>query len=157
MIMMKKRTVASDQSMWLCADVLKEAWRTRQSRGSICRVVCLLLAMVAGSVPICGCKRASEVPEVGPGFHAVLLDNGQAYFGKLTRLNTQYVRLTDVYYVQRRVDAKTGEVQASTLVKRGREWHAPDHMIVNTAHIVFIENVKADSDVLKAIKEIESK
>jgi len=30
-------------------------------------------------------------------------------------------------------------------------------MIVNTAHIVFIENVKADSDVLKAIKEIESK
>ena len=121
-----------------------------------CIVLPWLVVMV-GLVCLCGCKRGGGVPELAPGFYAVLLDNGQAYFANLTKLDAQHVKLTNVYYVQRRVDQKTGEIQANALVKRGKEWHAPDFMIVNAAHIVFIENVKSDSDVMKAIKEILSR
>lgn len=109
-----------------------------------------------------GCQSGSgsgtQKLETKTDYQAVLLDNGQAYFGKLDQTGPDFVRLKDVYYIQSRViDQKAGQVQ-SVLLKRGvQEWHAPDSMDINTKHIVIIEPVGNDSKVAQLIKESKSK
>ena len=85
-------------------------------------------------------------------YQAVLLDNGNVYFGKLEGFGRSYPVLTDVYYLQRRVNAETKEA-TTTLIKRGSEWHAPDRMILDAQHIVLIEPVTPESQVAKLIAE----
>jgi hypothetical protein len=88
-------------------------------------------------------------------YHAVLLDSGQVYFGKLESLGTPwspYCVLTDVYYVQTVNNPETKQ-STSILVKRGKEWHAPDRMIINNRHLVLVEPVSEGSKVAQLIAE----
>ena len=88
-------------------------------------------------------------------YHAVFLDSGQAYFGKLESLGTPwspYVILTDVYYVQSVTNPETKQTN-NILVKRGKEWHGPDRMIINNRHLVLIEPVAESSKVAQLIAE----
>ncbi|HXJ17024.1 MAG TPA: hypothetical protein VNM68_07475 [Candidatus Polarisedimenticolia bacterium] len=85
-------------------------------------------------------------------YQAVLLDNGQVYYGKLQGPETPFPILTDVYYIQNRVDPQTKAV-SNVLVRRGKEWHAPDRMILNARHVVLIEPVGPGSQVAKFIEE----
>jgi len=84
------------------------------------------------------------------GYQAVLLDNNTVYFGKVADLNTEYPVLTDVFYIQTTVNQETKK-QSNILVKRGKEWHAPDKMVLNARHIIMIEPVTAGSAVAKLI------
>ncbi len=84
-------------------------------------------------------------------YHAVLLTNGEAYYGRLQDLGSAHPVMTDVYYVRRRADQKEEKIQF-LLIKRGREWHRPDRMILNGNHIVFVEPVHPESDVGQFIK-----
>jgi hypothetical protein len=111
----------------------------------------LLLCALAWS----GCSRKPSdqpAPAAGAGYSAVLLANGSVYFGKLEGLGSPYPILRDVYYVQSATDPETKKV-TSVLVKRGREWHAPDRMIINEKSIIFVEPVGADSKVAQLIAE----
>jgi hypothetical protein len=88
-------------------------------------------------------------------YHAVFLDSGQAYFGKLESLGTPwspYVVLTDVYYVQSVTNPETKQTN-NILVKRGKEWHGPDRMIINNRHLVLVEPVAESSKVAQLIAE----
>ncbi|MGO9443772.1 MAG: hypothetical protein ACLPXB_03230 [Thiobacillaceae bacterium] len=60
--------------------------------------------------------------------------------------------LRSVYYIKNQVDPTTKNV-TSILVKRGNEVHAPDYMVVNKQHVLFIEPVNAGSQVAKLIAE----
>ncbi len=93
-------------------------------------------------------------------YHAILLDNGAVYFGKLEvnnlkSLNNDFPVLTDVYYVQTVTNPETKQTN-SVLVKRGKEWHAPDRMVLNSRHIIFLEPVSGDSQVAKLIAQSKS-
>ena len=85
-------------------------------------------------------------------YQAVLLSNGEAYYGKLEHLDAAYAVLSDVYYVRQR-SAGDEEQMKFVLIKRGGEWHRPDRMVVNAAHITFIEPVTAGSEVAKFIAQ----
>ena len=85
-------------------------------------------------------------------YYAVLLNNGSVYFGRLEGLGSAYPVLRDVYYVQSNVNQETKAV-TNVLVKRGKEWHAPDRMIVSEKAIVFVEPVGPDSKVAQLIAE----
>lgn len=87
-------------------------------------------------------------------YQAVLLTNDLAYFGKIEQMNARYLVMTDVYYVQTGVNQQTKEA-VNILVKRGKEWHAPDRIIINRAHILFIEPVSPDSTVAKRIEDLK--
>jgi hypothetical protein len=87
-------------------------------------------------------------------YQAVLLSNGSAYFGKLEGLGTSFPILREVYYVQSTQDPETKKV-SNILVKRGKEWHAPDHMVLNSSMIVLVEPVRPDSRVAKLIEEAQ--
>src|SRR5690606_32801074 len=98
-------------------------------------------------------------------YQAVFLTNGQVYFGKLTDTSSEYLRLNDVYYLQTsNDDDKSDNPQNSTdtsndikLIKLGSEVHGPeDQMIIVKGQVLFFENIKADGDVGKLIKDIQS-
>jgi hypothetical protein len=99
--------------------------------------------------------RASRVPRFDTPFVAVLLDNGQVYYGKLTGLETPYPELTDVYYVVNAADPTTKKVK-HVLVKRGNELHAPTETYLSARHIIMVENVGPSSEIAKLIQQAQS-
>ncbi len=98
--------------------------------------------------------RAKTVTMTTP-YQAVLLSNGSAYFGHLEGLGTPYPVLHDVFYVQSVTDPQTKQVN-NVLVKRGKEWHAPDRMILNANMIVLVEPVSTGSRVAQLISQAKS-
>jgi hypothetical protein len=110
--------------------------------------ICLFCLAVFSMAFLQGCDKK---PSFNTPYQVVLLDNGQAYFGKVEKLDT-YLTLTDIYYVQTQ-GTPEGKVAGMILVKRGKEWHAPDRMYVNASHIIMIEPVAPDSRVAQLIKE----
>ena len=84
------------------------------------------------------------------------MTNGQTFFGKLEQDGGSYPVLMDVYYIQSQVNSETKQV-TNTLIKRGREAHEPDNMILNAAQILVIEPVKPDSHIGKLIEELHKK
>jgi len=88
-------------------------------------------------------------------YQAVLLSNGSAYFGQLQGLGTPYPVLTNVFYVKSTQDPNTKAI-SNSLVKRGREWHAPDRMILNANMIVLVEPVNPSSRVAQLIAQAKN-
>ena len=88
-------------------------------------------------------------------YQAVLLSNGSAYFGQLEGLGTPFPVLRDVFYVQSSQDPQTKAV-SNILVKRGKEWHAPDRMILNSNMIVLVEPVNPTSRVAQLIAQAKN-
>ncbi len=69
-------------------------------------------------------------------------------------MGARFLEMSDVHYVQRGIEAKTKK-QTNVLLKRGKEWHGPNRMIVNLDHVVFIEPVDPDSKVAELIAELK--
>ncbi len=96
----------------------------------------------------------------GKQFQAVFLTNGQVYFGKVSKIDNGYVKLSNIYYlqVQQQVQpedkAKKDDQPQVSLAKLGGELHGPeDVMYISRAQILFWENLKEDGKVAKAIKD----
>src|SRR5947209_12956448 len=82
-------------------------------------------------LPMSGCSRsnkdATAVQTSKIIYHAVLLDNSQVYFGKVKEQGGTFTILTDVYHIRNEPSAD-GKQSKNVLIKRGREWHAPNYM-----------------------------
>ncbi len=108
---------------------------------------------------------SSTASTKGTDWQAVFLNNGQVYFGKLQNEGSQFMTLTMIYYLQ--VAALPSPEPATkntpspaapqiSLVKLGSELHGPvDRMRLNRDQVVFIEQMKSDSKVVKAIESYE--
>jgi hypothetical protein len=114
----------------------------------------LVLVVVVGAV-ILGSRWPwrSASAAIDTPYQAVFLTNGQMLFGRLSGLGSSYPVLTDVYYVQAQLGPEKKAVSA--LVRRGKESHAPDRMVINAQHILLVEPVKPDSTVAKLIAELK--
>ena len=110
----------------------------------------LLVVLIVLGAAYYGYTSTHRIPESTTPYQAVLLSNGSAYFGKLEGLGTPFPVLTDVFYVQSVKNPQTNEV-SNILVKRGKEWHAPDRMLINANDIVLIEPVNPSSRVAQLI------
>jgi hypothetical protein len=116
---------------------------------AIALIILGVVFMVQPAIP----PRTPNAATIDPNrYYAVLLTNNSVYFGHLQGLGSAFPVLTDVYYVQSNVNQETKEVK-NVLVKRGKEWHAPDRMILSEKTIVFIEPVGAGSMVQNLISE----
>ncbi len=112
----------------------------------------LIVALAAGAGGYLLARNGTLAPASSAEYHAVLLSNGSVYFGKVERLGSANPVLRDVYYVQSTVDSQTKAVN-NVLIKRGKEWHAPDRMILQAGSIVFVEPVSRDSRVAQLIAD----
>lgn len=99
----------------------------------------------------------------GDTYRAVFLTNGQVYFGKIASADKQFTTMNSVFYLQVKqpLQGEEAEVQPKpelNLVKLGTELHGPtDAMMVNNDQILFIEDLRADSEVVKGIEDYYSK
>ncbi len=86
------------------------------------------------------------------GYQAVFLTGGQVFFGRLEVAGDDYFTLSDVFYLS------TGDSgQPNQLIKRGNELHGPtEPMIIPARDVLFIENLRGNSDVVTAITKFKS-
>lgn len=84
---------------------------------------------------------------------AVFLNTGQVYFGNINELNSKFIVLSNIYYLQT-ANNNGGSNNASnvTLVKLGCELHQPyDKMVINRDQVTFWENLQDNGQVAKAV------
>lgn len=88
-------------------------------------------------------------------YQAVFLTGGQAYFGKLLTRGDDLYLLSDVYYLG---NPREGGTEPGPLLKRGgSEVHGPkEPMIIPARAVLFIENMREDSEVMLAIRRFKS-
>ena len=86
-------------------------------------------------------------------YQAVLLSNGQTYFGRLEGYGTENPVLREVYYVQSGLNDQ--KQPTNILLKRGKEWHGPDRMYLNPRQIIMVEPVGATSRVFELIRDLK--
>lgn len=99
-------------------------------------------------------------------YQAVFLSNGQVYFGKLTIVNNDFMKLTNVFYLERQLTTGTGDTtneestdQPTTsgdnnfqLLKYSDVLYgSEDAMIISKDDIIRYENLRSDGVVAKAI------
>jgi hypothetical protein len=84
-------------------------------------------------------------------YQAVFLTNGSTFFGRLQQQGDDWFVLSDVFYLTTSQDGGT------QLIKRGSEPQGPrEPMIIPRDQILFIENMKDDSDVVNLIRRFKS-
>lgn len=135
--------------------------RPRKNRVKLAAItvsaVLLIILLMVGGMFMYQLTMGSNID--GGKYQAVFLTNGQVYFGKLQGLNGNYMKLTDIYYLQAKSSSTSNPQQTSDqaatdvqLIKLGSEIHGPvDEMIVSKDQILFFENLKTDSKVSKSI------
>ena len=126
-------------------------------------ITILLVAVLAYTVM----NRKNDTTEASlvdtSKYQAVFLVNQQLpYFGKIVALNSEYMVLDDIYYLQINQSVQPGQEnqpQDITLVKLGCELHGPqDRMVINSDQVFFWENLKDngnDSKVTAAIQQFQ--
>lgn len=97
---------------------------------------------------------------------AVFFTNGQVYFGKLRTVNDDYMKLTNIYYLQAKSSSSSKDNPQQTssgnssdvqLIKLGDEIHGPeDEMVFNKNQVLFFENLKKDGNVSKTIANYQN-
>jgi hypothetical protein len=99
----------------------------------------------------------------GKQYQALFLTNGQVYFGKISHVDSSYVKLSNIYYlqvqqtVQPSAAASSAANQQVSLAKLGGELHGPeDSMYVSRQQVLFWENLKSDGKVTQAIQNYQS-
>lgn len=113
---------------------------------------------MTGSSGVLGASTSG--PAISQGrYQALFLTNGQVYFGKIVGMSAETVTIKDIYYLQQGVqnqdtkDAKATQQNQLQLTKLGKELHGPeDTMFVERSQVLFWENLKDDSEVVKNIK-----
>ena len=127
----------------------------------IATVVILIVALIV--LLAAQNKNANDTSEANyiktSDMQAVFLNTGQVYFGKIGTLNSSYLTLTNIYYLQ---TASNGSSTTSansnvTLVKLGCELHKPyDQMVINRAQVTFWENLDSSGQVGKAVAKYQA-
>lgn len=94
-------------------------------------------------------------------FQAVFLDNNQVYFGHLKSPASSHPVLKNVYYIQLGQVPNSNKpalnaVPSGRLIRLGEnETHGPkDEMVLNSEHVLFWENLKPDSPIVRAIQNL---
>lgn len=120
-----------------------------QSRPARWPVRAAILAVAAAALITAWSLLGDRAKNPEPEYYAVLLTNGQVYYGRLEGYGGVTPVLREVYYVEARA-------QSNVLLRRRQEWHGPDRMLLNPAHIVLVEPVGADSQVASLIRQAKA-
>lgn len=121
--------------------------------------VAILLGATTVLIGIGGPKQEKEFVDSSK-LQAVFLNTGQVYFGNVTSLNSKYVVLRNIYYLQtsssNTTAASTSASSNVTLVKLGCELHEPlDQMVINRDQVTFWENLGTNGQVATAVSTFE--
>ena len=128
--------------------------------GVVFCVVAVAVLLVAVAVLVAfGQPKPQDKYVDSKRLQAVFLNTGQVYFGNIKALNSKYVVLKNIYYLQ--TSNSTGDSSSAasssttpkiTLVKLGCELHEPlDQMVINSDQVTFWENLGNNGQVAQAV------
>ena len=131
------------------------------STGAIRRalIALLLIALVALAVAL-GRQYLQRPPGVADqidknAYQAVWLTTGAMFIGHAT-VGDDSISLTDVFYLSASNDAAQPQ-QVGQLIKRGSELTGPrEPMLIELRQVLYVENLRDDSQVVQAIKRFKS-
>ena len=138
-------------------------------------VIVLILAWVDMNMHFTSAFRSER--EARAKWQAVFLNNGQVYFGHLTRNGFDSWKLSDAYYIQvtkvpvvpqAEPEKKNGdktetpqlvrEETRNTLVKMTGDLHSPENtMTIPSSNILFWQNLSKDSNIVQTINSQPTK
>ena len=138
-------------------------------------VIVLILAWIDVNMHFTSAFRSER--EARAKWQAVFLNNGQVYFGHLTRNSFDSWKLSDVYYIQvtkvpgtpqTEPEKKNGdktetpqparEETRNTLVKMTGDLHSPENaMTIPSSNILFWQNLSKDSNIVQTINSQPAK
>lgn len=90
--------------------------------------------------------RRFHRPQITTAYQAVMLTNGNVFYGRVDHLGTDYPVLRDVFRVRQDVRSAT-QRPAFVAVRRKDDITGADHMIIPATAIAYIEPVAGDSTV----------
>ena len=148
----------------------KETKKKAKKKSSLLLIVVVIVAVLLGSMVFMKGRSSSGAIDANKQ-QAVFLTNGQVYFGKLEKMNANYMRLTEVFYLQATTPAvtapdKSKNPQPATdqtendvqLIKLGNEVHGPeDEMIISKDQVLFFENLKEGGKVSQSSEQYYNK
>lgn len=120
----------------------------------------LIAAIVAFMILVAALWTTHALTSMTPkrsGLYGIFLNNGQVYFGNISKEDDQRLILTGIYYIQsdQQVSSTSSGV---SLMKLGNEVHGPeDYMEITRSQVSFIEQLKPDGKVAKAIEAYKQK
>lgn len=118
--------------------------------------IAILVALVALAMSRSNSNETpSESKYVAAGkYQAVFLNNEQVYFGNIVSMDSDYIRMTDVYYPTKNAETSNDY----TLIKLGcQQIHYPyDQIVINRAQVSFWENLHDDGKVVQTIKDYQT-
>ena len=122
-------------------------------------IVLLLIAAAAVAGWFWWSEQSSLTATIDSDKHqAVFLSSGQVYFGKLSVVNSEYMRLDNVYYLERQLtvgetaeDDETSGNSFQLLKYSDVLYNSEDGMIISKDDIVRFENLKPDGAVGREI------
>lgn len=135
------------------------------SKLKLAAIAALIVLVIAGAAAWFFLVRPATAVIDGGKYQAVFFTNGQVYFGKLSSINGDYMRLKNVYYLQNKTSGEdeTSPQAASAqdaadveLIKLGNEIHGPeDEMLISKDQILFFENLKPAGTVSQTISNYQ--
>ena len=127
----------------------------KRSAPSLILVVLIILVVIIGWRFLASRNKLELFTGTSSDYQAVFLTNNQVYFGKLSNQDSKYPVLTDIYYLRVTQSLQPSQPNPNiNLIKLGDELHGPaDKMEINRDQILFVEDLKPDSQVVTAIKD----
>jgi hypothetical protein len=125
-------------------------------------VLAIIILAVVGGVLFFISHRSGGLDKNRSTWQAIFLDNKEVYFGQVISENENSLIVRNVYYMQDNVPLQQGadaeKLKNFSIIKLGKEAHGPfDEMRINRSHVIFVEDLRADSNVVKAIEEYQNK
>jgi hypothetical protein len=120
--------------------------------GAIVLIVVVVVLTLLGAHRVEGSDTLGSA--INPNeYQAVVLTNGQIYFGKLTAPGDDFYYLRHVYYLTEQ-STRAGQPKQRALAPIVRDVHTPeDMMVINRSQIVYMENLKPNGEVSRRIQQ----
>lgn len=137
----------------------RRAPRERDGSGALGVALSALLVGLlvgAGGVALLMRESGSGDPFAGQidrvGYQAVILSNDKVYFGRISAVSDEFYELDEAFFLRETRESPDAE-PVRALLPINREIHAPENRILlRRAEVVLVENLEADSPILKEIK-----
>jgi hypothetical protein len=130
--------------------------------GVVTLLFCLTILVVATIFAVAFNKTNNQSKFVkSDDYQAVFLTNGQVYFGNISDVNKDYIRLGNIFYLtQNTTTSSSGQTTTDgnyTLVKLGcQQIHDPlDEMVIQQNQVSFWENLNGSGKVVTSIKQFQ--
>ncbi|MCD6097041.1 hypothetical protein J7J60_01745 [bacterium] len=138
----------------------QQPFQAKSNKNTLTRLFILLVVLLIVVILVLVFLVVKPLGSKEPVWQAVFLTNGQTYFGRVTKVNRNFLLLEDVHYLQtQEVPAQEEGAQPTqqlTLVKLGGEMHAPESkMLISLSQVLFVEDLRPDSQIVQAIKNQE--